>query len=176
MISEDTTLVVVDIQEKLVSSIHKADEMILNAKKCILAAKVMGMPIVYTEQYPKGLGHTVSNLQEHLTDVPVFEKTSFSCCGDREFLNILKNKTVLLVGIEAHVCIYQTACDLMDNGYEVLIAEDAVSSRKEIDYRRAMSNLEKKGVFISTFECLFMKLLRDSKHPSFKDVSAVLKL
>ena len=176
MISEETTLVVIDIQEKLLPAIRKSASMLLNVKKSILAAKALKLPVICTEQYPKGLGHTVDELSVALKGVPVFEKTSFSCCGSEAFMNSLQSKKVLLVGIEAHVCVYQTACDLLAKGFEVVIAEDAVSSRQKLDCQRALLNLEKKGVFISTFESLFMNLLKDSKHPSFKEVSAILKM
>ncbi len=176
MISEDATLIVVDVQEKLVPSINDSASMILNTKKSILSAKILGMPIMFTEQYPKGLGHTITEIRDELEGVPGFEKTTFSCCGSPDFMKYLKGKHVLLTGIEAHICVYQTACELLEHGFEVTVIEDAVSSRKKTDHQRALRNLEKKGVFISTFECLFMNLVKDAKHPSFKEISTVLKL
>ena len=176
MLTEDTTLVVIDVQERLVPAIHNAGNMVTNVKKCILGSGILGLPVVYTEQYPQGLGSTVNSLEEELAGAQCFEKTSFSCCSSSGFLDSIRSKHVLLCGIETHVCVYQTANELMDNGFKVTIAEDAVSSRNSLDHNRAISNLEKRGVFISTFECLYMGLLRDSKHPSFKEISAVLKL
>ena len=176
MLTEDATLVVIDVQERLVPAIHNAASMVMNVKKCIMSSGILGLPIVYTEQYPQGLGSTVNPLADELAGAPCFEKTTFSCCGSPGFTESIRSKHVLLTGIETHVCVYQTARELLDNGFKVTIAEDAVSSRNEIDHQRALSNLEKRGVYISTFECLFMNLLKDSRHPSFKEISAVLKL
>ena len=178
-IDEHTALLVIDIQEKLVPAIHEKESMQLNALKCIKAASLIEMPLVYTEQYPKGLGGTVAELMADLDDVPVFEKTDFSCCasdGLMKYFEKLKIRKVLLVGIEAHVCVFQTARDLIEKGFEVIVVADAVSSRKPVDRDWAFKNLVEVGASISTFECLFMEYLKGSKHPMFRDMSSILKL
>lgn len=178
-IDQDTALLIIDIQDKLVPAIHEKELMQLNALKCIKAASLIEMPTAYTEQYPKGLGQTVAELRADLDGVPVFEKTDFSCCGSDELMQYfekLKIKKVLLVGIEAHVCVFQTARDLIGKGFEVIVAADAVSSRKSADRDWAFKNLADMGVSISTFECLFMEYLKGSKHPMFRDMSSILKL
>jgi len=178
-IDSNTALLVIDVQEKLVPSISEKEEMLLNTLKCIKAAKLIGLPLVYTEQYPKGLGITVAELRGDLDDAPVFEKTDFSCLasdGLKNFLKKNKVKKVLLVGIEAHICVFQTARDLIAAGYEVLVVADAVSSRKDFDKKWALKNLREMGTAVSTFECFFMEYLKGSKHPLFREMSAILKL
>ena len=178
-IDEKTALLVIDVQEKLIPAIHEKDDLLLNVLKCIKAANILEMPVVYTEQYPKGLGITVAEIREDLDDAPVYEKTDFSCCGSKGLLKFFKQskiEKVLLVGIEAHVCVYQTAKDLLAKDLEVLLAADAVSSRKALDRDWALENMKEMGVSISTFECLFMEYLKGSKHPKFKEISGVLKL
>lgn len=178
-IDSSTALLVIDVQEKLLPAIYEKETMLLNAQKCIKAAKILDLPLLYTEQYPKGLGITVAELRADLDDAPVFEKTDFSCLGSeglKKFLKSRKVKKVLLAGIEAHVCVFQTAKDLLHEGYEVLVAADAVSSRKELDRKWALKNLREMGASVSTFECFFMEYLKGSRHPLFKEISAVLKL
>ena len=178
-IDENTALLVIDIQEKLVPAIQGKEEMLKNALKCIKAARLIGLPLVYTEQYPKGLGITVAELRLDLDDAPVFEKTDFSCMGSeglQKFLKSNKVKKVLLAGIETHVCVFQTARDLIAEGYEVLVAADAVASRNDFDKKWALKNLREMGAAVSTFECFFMEYLKGSRHPKFKEMSAILKL
>lgn len=178
-IDNNTVLLVIDVQERLLPAINEKEALLLNALKCIKAARILDLPLVYTEQYPKGLGLTVTELREDLDDAPVFEKTDFSCLGSEGLKTFLKNnkiKKVMLAGIEAHVCVFQTARDLIDAGYEVLIVADAVSSRNDFDKKWALKNLREMGAAVSTFECFFMEYLKGSRHPKFKEISAVLKL
>ena len=178
-LTKNTALLVIDVQEKLTPAIYEKDRMLLNTLKCIKGARLLDLPVVCTEQYPKGLGNTVAGIREALGEVPVYEKTAFSSCGSEGLLKFFKKqkvKRVLLCGIEAHVCVFQTAVELMKKDFEVIIAADAVSSRKAVDAEQALKNLEKMGATISTFECLFMAFIKDAKHPSFKEMSAVLKL
>ena len=178
-IDDHTALLLIDVQEKLVPAIHEKESMLLNSLKCIKAANLIGLKLFYTEQYPRGLGITVAELRGDLDDAPVFEKTDFSCCASLGLMKLLKKhkiKKVPLCGIEAHLCVYQTAKDLIEKGFEVLIPADAVSSRNALDKEWALKNLQAHGVFVSTFECLFMEYMKGSKHPMFKEMSAILKL
>lgn len=178
-IDDKTALLVIDIQERLVPAINEKETMLVNSLKCIKAANLLDIPLAYTEQYPKGLGITVAELREDLDDSPVYEKTDFSCCaseGLMEFFEKNNIEKVLLAGIEAHVCVFQTARDLLAKDYEVIVVADAVSSRKEVDKDWALKNLQGIGASVSTFECLFMEYLKGSKHPMFKEMSSILKL
>ncbi|MCM8542716.1 MAG: isochorismatase family protein [Lentisphaeraceae bacterium] len=178
-IDENTALLVIDVQERLVPAIYEKETMLLNTLKCIKASALIGIPLFYTEQYPKGLGITVAELRKDLDDAAVFEKTDFSCCASQGLMKQLKKnkvKKVLLCGIEAHVCVFQTAKDLLEKDFEVIVVADAVSSRQSVDKEWALKNLSQMGATVSTFECLFMEYLKGSKHSMFKEMSAILKL
>lgn len=178
-IDKHTALLVIDVQERLVPAIFEKDRMLLNTLKSIKAAKALGIPVVYTEQYPKGLGITMAELREDLGDSPVYEKTAFSCCGSSGFLKYLKAnkiKKLILTGIETHVCVFQTAVDLIEKDFDVIVLADAVSSRSEMDRKFALKNLRAMGASVTTFECLFMVYIKDAKHPSFKEISNILKM
>ena len=177
-LSAKTALLVIDVQERFIPTINRVDEMSLNILKCIEAAKLFSMPLLYSEQYPQGLGSTVEDLRCELGDAKRFEKSTFSCFGEADFCDYLqqeKIESLLIVGIEAHVCVYQTALDALERGLEVFIAADAVSSRKEFDAQVALQDLSSQGAQLSTFEMLFLQLLGSSKHPLFKGMSNILK-
>ena len=157
MRAEDTTLLVVDVQEKLMPHIAKQEKVIANIARLLDAAKLASIPLFATEQYPKGLGPTVSDLADRLTTS--FDKLTFSCLGHeavQTHLAQLSRPKVLLCGVETHVCIQQTAFDLMAEGYQVYLPVDAVSSRHEDDHLVAIRRMESHGVVITTVEaCLF---------------------
>ena len=175
---ENTILVVVDIQGKLANIVHEAEAMVRNAKIMIQGAKILGLPIIATEQYPKGLGHTVPEIAEHFGDVPVLEKGTFSCCGDTAFLAELQKhgrKSVLLCGIETHVCVYQTAQDLLENGYEVHLVTDAVSSRTPANKQLGIQKIASLGGTLTGTEMSLFELLRISGTDEFKAISKLVK-
>ncbi|CAD5120763.1 DgyrCDS9323 [Dimorphilus gyrociliatus] len=137
----------------------------------LTAAKALNLPVVVTEQYPKGLGHTVKELD--VKGFPIIEKTQFSMCTaeTREHLKSVKNlNSVLLCGIEAHACVQQTAFDLLEDGYDVHILADAVSSRSMVDRMLAFRRMENAGAFITTSESVLLMLCKDAAHPKFKEV------
>ena len=159
-------------------TISRVEEMCLNISKCIAAAKLFSMPLIYSEQYPQGVGPTVEELLCELKDAKRFEKSAFSCFGESDFSEYIKQQKIdslLIVGIEAHVCVYQTALDALGKDIDVFIAADAVSSSKELDAQVALENLREQGAVISTFESLFLQMLGSSKHPLFKSMSSILK-
>lgn len=139
------------------------------------AAKLLEIPSLLSEQYPQGLGNSVEPLQAIL---PRFEKTAFSCLGDEAL-----KKTILaypqthwvLLGIESHVCVRQTAIDLLQEKKEVIIPVDAISSRHALDHETAISDLRSLGAKITTTETLLFELLKDAKHPQFKAISRLIK-
>ena len=178
-ISRKTAFCLIDVQERFIPTIHRVEEMCFTIKKSIAASKLFEMPLLYSEQYPKGLGSTVSLLLQDLNEARRFEKSSFSCFGESAFCEYLGKKKInslLLCGIEAHVCVYQTALDALERGMEVFVVEDAVSSRNPLDLSSALTNLRREGAVVSTFECLFMQFLGSCKDPLFKEMSAILKM
>jgi len=148
-------LVVVDLQEKFKPHIFEWDRVLENTVKAIKGFRVLNLPIVFTEQYPKGLGETVSEIREAAGEFDPIEKTCFDCAGSSEFLEKLKAtgaKDVVLCGIEAHVCVLQTALSLLKEGYRVHLLVDAVSSRKQIDCETVLKKMLFSGVQPATVE------------------------
>lgn len=171
------TLVVIDVQEKLLPAVQNSSNLLKTISKVLKAHKLLKKAIVVTEQYPKGLGPTVAELSAEFDDIAVISKTSFSCFCD-EFKKSVEppNKTdLILVGIESHVCVYQTCLEALRNGYKVTVLVDAVSSRSKIDMDIALKNMEKAGAHLSTFECEYMQQIEDARHPQFKEFSKLLK-
>lgn len=147
-----------------------------NARRLAEAAKLLGVRVVVTEQYPKGLGHTVASLTGALGDAPRLEKVSFSCLGNPEVVAAIADcDAVLLCGIETHVCVAQTAFDLLAAPYRVFLAVDAVGSRHETDHATALRRMESSGVTLTTTEAAFFEWCRSASHPAFKAISALAK-
>jgi len=175
----DTVLVVVDIQERLVPVVLDRDEIVWNSRRLIDGAKLFDVPVVVTEQYPKGLGPTMPELLAAMPEnTPVVEKKSFSACLASEFLDEIRRHEsvdkILLVGMETHVCILQTALDLMSLGYEVHLVADAVGSRFVGDMRIALRLLESSGVMLTTTESVLFQWCRTTDAPQFKAVSRLV--
>lgn len=171
----ESVLIVVDIQERLSPHIKGINEIISNAKKLIRACQIFGIPIIVTEQMK--LGSTVKELRELMNIKPI-EKTSFSCAGEKAFLEELekiKRKRCIILGIEAHICICQTALDLISLGYEVHVVVDAIGSRKEIDKEVAIEKMLRAKVIPTTTEIVMYELLEDARAEEFKDILRIVK-
>jgi nicotinamidase-related amidase len=175
---ETTALLVIDIQERIFKVMLNSERVIENTLKLINGFKIMGIPIFYTEQYPKGLGITESRIKEALKDQEAIQKLTFSCYGADNLFEELKRKNisqVVLSGIESHVCVQQTALDLTTNNFRVYLAADAVSSRKEIDYNIALQRMVKHNIEVTTTESILFELLNVSGTDEFKAVSKLVK-
>jgi nicotinamidase-related amidase len=197
----DCCFVVVDVQGKLAQLMVGKESLFKNVQILIQAAKILDIPILWCQQVPEALGPTVPEIAELLTGLCVegvppsnrgqdardtrvskpvepINKASFSCCGQEQFnaqLNTLGKEQVLLCGIETHVCVYQTAMDLMEGGLDVTIIADAVSSRAEQNKQIALARLAAEGAHISSTEMALFELLRTAKHPQFKEVAKLVK-
>lgn len=175
-------LVVVDVQSRLLQTMHDPESLLHQCDILIRAAKLLGIPVIVTEQYPKGIGKTDPGLTNTLDSLyqPV-EKTCFSCCGASEFTNRLQQhpdrNQIILCGIEAHVCVLQTAMDLLrDNAsHEVFVVGNAVTSRNKKNKKIAINRLNKAGAIISCTESVLFEWLKNSKHEHFKQISALIK-
>ncbi len=171
-----SALVVVDVQDKLLAKMPTAADLVRNVAFLLDTAGLLGVPVLATEQYPRGLGPTTEAIARRLpSSVP--EKTAFSCCGADGFLaglRALPRSQVVLVGMETHVCIAQTAFDLVDAGLKVFLPVDAVSSRFAIDHDTAIRRLERAGVIVTTAEAVAFEWLGDAAHPQFKAVSKLV--
>lgn len=178
--AEDCMLLVIDIQERLYQAMEKdfRETFLKNGVILLEAAQVFGMPVVVSEQYPKGLGSTLDEVQGRIAGVPRLEKISFSCCRDqaiRERINGLSRKNVIVCGIETHVCVFQTVIDLLMAGYRVVVADDAVCSRRAHDRLTALSEMAKSGARICSTEMIAFMLLERAGTPAFKQLSPLFK-
>ena len=175
---QDCCLTVVDVQGKLAQLMADKETLFKNVRILIQAARILDIPILWCQQAPEALGPTVPEVAELLTGGEPIDKASFSCCGQEQFnaeLNALGKVQVLLCGIETHVCIYQTAMDLMEGGLDVTIVADAVSSRTEQNRHLALTRLAAEGARISSTEMALFELLKTAKHPLFKEIARLIK-
>jgi nicotinamidase-related amidase len=175
---EETALLIIDIQEKIFRVMLNSEMIILNTIKLIEGFRILGSEIFVTEQYPKGLGETEIRVKESLQGIQPIQKMSFSCLGAGELFSTLKEKNikqVALTGIESHVCVQQTALDLIANGFQVSLAADACSSRKEMDYKTALSRMRHAGVIVTTTESILFELLNVCGTEEFKLISKIVK-
>jgi nicotinamidase-related amidase len=177
---DDTMLLVVDMQEKLQPLIADDARLRKNAAALAEGARLLDVPLVVTEQYPKGLGRTVPELRGAVQAAGghALEKTAFSCPADpmvRARLEALHRSHVLLAGVEAHICVLQTALDLAESGYKVHVVEDAVGSRTRENKEAGLARMLRHGVEPSTVEMALFELMGDAKHPAFRDVQRLIK-
>ena len=176
MSATDSGLLVIDVQQKLISLIDRHARIIWNIRRLIDGAKLLGLPVLASEQYPQGLGPTAPELASRLEHV--FEKTAFSCGGCDALCKQLQSherRKWLVCGIEAHVCIQQTVIDLLGEGLRIYIAVDAVGSRYKIDYETALRRLESSGATLTTVEAALFEWCQDSKEPAFKQISQLVR-
>jgi nicotinamidase-related amidase len=174
----ETAAVVIDVQEKLFPLIHEHDQLAKNMSILIQGLKILGIPMIVTQQYTKGLGGTVSTINEAIGDYHYIEKMAFSCCGDEGFMNELKKlnkKNVILMGIESHVCVLQTALDLIAENLQPVLIEDCVSSRKPNDKRIAVKRIKQAGAIVSTYESILFELTEVSGTDLFRSIVKLVK-
>ncbi len=176
---DQAVLVVIDVQERLVPAMKEkiARKVKNNIELLLEGAKQLGIPVVTTEQYPRGLGHTVADLAEACGDT-VIEKVSFGCCGEPKFNEALQatgRKQVLVTGMEAHVCVYQTVLGLLEDGYAVHLIRDAICSRAKENYQAGVDNSAAAGAVVSTTEMALFQMLKEAGTPEFKTIAKLLK-
>ena len=177
--SSSTVVTLIDMQERLCSAIAESAEILPRIKVLIEAAKTLGIPIVATEQYPRGLGSTLGELKEILPpETKYLEKTAFSCFGAEAYRRETAKtsaKTMVIAGVEAHVCVLQTALDAVERGYAVYVPGDCVASRRASDKDAALACMRSAGIHVVTSEMLIFFLLRDASHPAFKTISGIIR-
>jgi nicotinamidase-related amidase len=178
--AERCTLIVVDIQEKLLPPIFQKDQLLKNSQLLIRLAGILKIPALVTTQYARGLGKTTPEIASLLPETQPIDKQMFSCFGSDEFCSLLKRlpgnrNTVLLCGMESHICVMQTALGALREGYIVHIASDAVSSRTEWNWKIGLERMRAAGAIISSTEMILYELLRSSGSPAFKELLPYLK-
>lgn len=176
----DPVIIAVDLQERLMPSVYNTDEVTARAKVLLAGAAEIGVPVIATEQYPKGLGNTVPEIAELFTPEKntVVAKTSFSVFGEENFKNALSQlhpNTLIFCGVETHVCVLHSVFNALEAGYNVIIAADAVSSRKESEKILALESARQAGAWVLSTESILFLLLKNSQHPAFKAVSKLIK-
>lgn len=173
-----SVLVVVDFQEKFRSVIHEADAVLGNLVRLVQAATILRVPILVTEQYPAGLGRTVPDLRQVLGDTEYIEKTTFGCFGEPKFIGRLEGlevDTLVVAGIEAHVCVAQTALQAIEHGYRVHAVADAIGSRAPDCARIGLDRMRQSGVMVSCTEMTLFEWLGKAGSPEFKEVQRLIK-
>jgi nicotinamidase-related amidase len=174
----NTVFVVVDIQERLFPHIHEHLMLEQNCHKLLSGVRILEAPLIVTEQYPKGLGPTISSIQSELSEIKPIEKITFSCCANEEFTGTLKNlgrHNVILCGIEAHVCVLQTAIDLKEMGFQPVVVVDCISSRRQKDKEVALIRLQQENVLITNYESVLFELCSVAGTDTFKAISHLVK-
>lgn len=172
----ESVVLVVDVQEKLMAKIPGADALIRNSAFLLDVAKLLEIEVAATEQYPKGLGPTVAALADRVPNRP--DKLGFSCCAVPDLVKGFRARgrsQIILVGIEAHVCVLNTALDLLADKFQVYLAADALASRYDVDREFALRRLEQAGAIVTTVETCVFEWMGGSNHPRFKDVSALVQ-
>ncbi len=180
LVPEQCALIVVDIQERLFPPIWQKEQMLRNSQLLIRLAHVLKIPALVTTQYAKGLGNIVPEIASLLPECSPVDKLMFSCFGSDQFCSMLKRlpgprTTVLLCGMETHICVMQTALAALREGYLVHVAADAVSSRTELNWRIGLERMRAAGAVISSAEMMTYELLQSSGAPAFKELLPYLK-
>jgi nicotinamidase-related amidase len=170
-------LLIIDVQEKLFAQVERPCEVMQAIQKTARGFQIMDLPIIVSEQYPEGLGSTMTGLKLMLGGKPVFvKKTTFSCLATPDIAEkLMQYEQFVLVGIEAHVCVLQTAKDLLNAGKQVVVLNNAITSRSIYDFSTAIGEIRDSGARISSVETVIFELLHDSKSKEFKQISALIK-
>lgn len=175
---ENTALTIIDVQGKLATLMDRKEEFFANVVRMIKGAKVLKVPILWNEQLPDKLGSTIPEIRELLPDMEPFSKSTFSCCGIDSYVDRLKSlnrKQILLIGMETHVCVYQTACDLIQMGYEVYLVADAVSSRTNENKQLGIEALKQVGVRITSVEMALFEMMQVAEGDAFRQIVRIVK-
>jgi len=178
ILKERSALLVIDVQDRIFPAIWENERLKKNIPVLIEGFRVLGIPVFVTEQYVKGLGTTIPEILAHLEGIERIEKSSFSCCDESRFMLELASsgkENVIICGIESHVCVLQTVIDLVKNGYNPVVVEDCISSRKPNDRTMAIERMRQEGAIITTYEAILFELLRFSGGDTFKAMSKLVK-
>lgn len=175
---ENAALVIVDVQERLAVAMRAREPVVANCLHLIELAKLQDMPVVVTEQYPKGLGPTVQEIRNAVPSYQPLEKLTFSCCGDLKFNEAIKQlnrKDLILVGMETHVCVLQTCLGLLKDGYNVHLVRDAVCSRSKGNWKTAVEFMRDAGAVITCTETVLFQILKIAGTEEFRSISKRIK-
>ena len=175
---KDTIFVLIDVQEKLGAIMYEKEQLLRSMTVLVDGIKCLGVPIAWMEQIPEKMGATIPELRERLEGLSPLAKESFSCCGEDDFVRARaasKRRQVLLAGIEAHVCVYQTAAHLVELGYDVQVVGDCVSSRTPANRETGLERIRAVGAGVTSVETILFELMQTSTHPAFRDILRLVK-
>ena len=175
---ENSCLAIVDVQGKLAQLMYDKEQLFRNLEILARSANILEMKILFCRQNPKALGPVIDELAPHLNAIEPGDKFVFSCCGSDEFnsqLEAANVKNVILCGIESHICVTQTAIDLIDKGYAVHVIADAVSSRTKRNKKIGIKRMQQEGAKVSSTEMVLFELLKTAEHPNFRDIARLIK-
>lgn len=178
IIKENTTALFIDFQERLFPTMNEKEVLLKNVKMLVEGLNILGIPIAFTQQYTKGLGETLEELKSLVPDFAPIEKTDFSCFGAEEYTAFLlhhQSKTIILCGIEAHVCVLQTAVDLKEHGYFPIVVTDCITSRNVISKESAVDRFHYENIMTATCESILFELTRSAKAEEFRAISKLVK-
>mgnify|MGYP006309349825 CR=1 FL=1 len=176
--TEQLLLMLIDVQGKLAEVVDRRERLYDRLSRLIRGLRALQAPVLWVEQNPQRMGPTIQIVRELLHNLTPLSKMSFSCCADADCMSAIESsgrRQVVLAGIETHVCIYQTARDLLAGGYAVYVAEDAVSSRDPDDKQYALQSLAAAGAGITTVERLLFELIGTAEHPAFREILQIVK-
>ncbi|ROR30518.1 isochorismatase family protein [Mobilisporobacter senegalensis] len=179
ILAEDTIGLIIDYQDRIIPVMDKREELIYNTIKLIKGLKTLQIPLVVSQQYTKGLGDTIESIKDALSEeCSYYDKLTFSCLDNTEISDQIKSynkKNIVVCGIEAHVCVLQTVIDLVAAGYNVIIVEDCITSRKIHDKEIALKRFAGEGVIFATYESILFELTREAGNETFKAISKIIK-
>lgn len=175
---DNSFLLLVDVQGKLANMMHKRKELFENMTTLIQGIKILELPVIWMEQYPKGLGETIDEIKPLLDGYTPYAKTSFGCGGDEAIMGAIEaldRKQVIVAGIETHVCVYQSCMQLLEKGYDVTLMADCTSSRTKFNKKTALKTMRNRGIKLSTIEMLLFELMHHAGCDKFKQISQLVK-
>jgi nicotinamidase-related amidase len=175
---DQVLLVVIDLQAKLASVMHEKESLLDNARRLVLGARALQVPILLLEQNPERMGPTAPEISQALDGEPPIPKMSMSACGEAAFMNRLNQsgrRQILLTGIEAHVCVYMTALDLISRGFEVEVVADATASRSPVNKALAMDRIRTAGGGVTCVETALFEIVGTARHPAFKEILRIVR-
>lgn len=178
MLNQDNCLLlIIDIQEKLAAAMNRKTAA-KSATNLAKAAELLDVPVIITEQYPKGLGQTLANITHSAKNAQYFEKTAFSVMQEDDIAKAIKDsgkKQIIVCGMEAHICVHQSVEELINAGYEAYVVKDGVASRNKFEFKQGIACMQQNGAKITCSEIVLFELLKTSKHPNFKEIQALIK-
>lgn len=178
ILTQNTAGILIDVQERLFPVMHEKEAFLTRCIQLIKGMQILDLPLLVTQQYTQGLGNTIPELAALLENSGFIEKRDFSCCGSDEFNEALQKtqaRNIVLMGIESHVCVLQTALDLKEGGYNPIIVMDAVSSRFPANFEWARERYRFEGIMMTSTESLLFELTHSSASPQFKAISQLVK-